>query len=45
MVLKLRFVFCADLRTDSDFCFYTTITEFFGGGGTTEVECLLRGTR
>jgi len=29
MVLSLRWVFCTDLRTDSDFLLYTSLTGWF----------------
>ena len=41
MPLALRWVFCTDIRTDSDFCFiHHWLTGFYNRGG----KCLLRGT-
>ena len=41
MVLALLWVFCTDLRTESDFCFvHHWLTGFYSRGG----KCLLRGT-
>ena len=40
MVLALRWVFCTDIRTDSDFCFIHRLISFYNRGG----KCLLRGT-
>jgi hypothetical protein len=41
MALALRWVFCTDIRTDSDFCFiHHWLTGFYNRGG----KCLLHGT-
>ena len=41
MALALRWVFCTDIRTDSDFCFIQHwLSGFYNCGG----KCLLRGT-
>jgi hypothetical protein len=41
MVLALRWVFCTDLRTDSDLCFmHYKLNGFYNRGG----KCLQRGT-
>ena len=41
MVLALRFMFCVDLRTNSDFCFVQHyLVGFYSRGG----KCLQRGT-
>jgi hypothetical protein len=41
MVFALRWVFCTDIRTDSDFCFiHHWLIGFYNRGG----KCLLRGT-
>ena len=41
MVLALRWVFCTDLRTESDFCFiYHKLIGFYNR----EEKCLQRGT-